>query len=46
LHRVALDISHPDPRRVLEAGAGVLADLRARDVLLGTRANWAGATKS
>jgi uncharacterized protein len=46
LHRVALDIAHPDPRRVLEAGAGVLADLRARDVLLGTRADWAGATKS
>jgi hypothetical protein len=37
LHRVALDIAHPDPQRVLAAGAGVLADLRARDVLLGTR---------
>jgi hypothetical protein len=37
LHRVARSIAHPDPRRVLEAGAGVLADLRARDVLLGTR---------
>lgn len=37
LHRVALGIAHPDPQHVLEAGAGVLADLRARDVLLGTR---------
>ena len=37
LHRVALGIAHPDPQRVREAGAGVLADLRARDVLLGTR---------
>jgi hypothetical protein len=37
LDRVALGIAHPDPQRVREAGAGVLADLRARDVLLGTR---------
>jgi uncharacterized protein len=37
LHDVARSIAHPDPQRVVEAGAGVLADLRARDVLLGTR---------
>lgn len=37
LHRIARSISHPDPRRVLEGGSGVLADLRARDVLLGTQ---------
>lgn len=37
LRRVARSIAHPDPERVVEAGAGVLADLRARDVLLGTR---------
>ena len=37
LHRVARSIAHPAPQRVLEAGAGVLADLRARDALLGTR---------
>lgn len=37
LHSVARSIAHPDPQRVLEAGAGVLADLRARGVLLGTR---------
>jgi hypothetical protein len=37
LHRIARSIAHPDPRRVLEGGNGVLADLRARDVLLGTR---------
>lgn len=37
LDRVARSIAHPDPQRVLEAGAGVLADLRARDALLGTR---------
>lgn len=37
LRRVALSIAHPDPQRVLEAGSAVLADLRARDVLLGTR---------
>lgn len=37
LQRVARSIAHPDPQRVLEAGAGVLADLRARDALLGTR---------
>ena len=37
LDRVALGIAHPDPQRVREAGAGVLADLRTRNVLLGTR---------
>jgi uncharacterized protein len=37
LRRVARSIAHPEPQRVVEAGAGVLADLRARDILLGTR---------
>lgn len=36
LQRIAKAIQHPDPQRVIEAGAGVLDDLRARDVLLGT----------
>jgi hypothetical protein len=35
LHRVARAIRHPDPQRVLAAGAEVLQDLRDRDVLLG-----------
>ena len=36
LQRVAEAIEHPDPRRVIEAGAGILTELRARDVVLGT----------
>jgi hypothetical protein len=37
LREVARHIAHPQPESVLHAGAGVLEDLRARDVLLGTR---------
>lgn len=37
LRRVADSIRHPDPERVISAGAEVLEDLRTRDVLLGTR---------
>lgn len=37
LRGVAAAIQHADPDRVLAAGAGVLADLRARDVVLGVR---------
>lgn len=39
LQHVAGSIAHPDPQRVVATGAGVLADLRARDVLLGTQPN-------
>lgn len=39
LERVAEAIGHPDPSKVIAAGAAVLEDLRARDVLLGTRPN-------
>ena len=38
LQRVAKAIGHPDPQRVLAAGAQVLADLRERDVVLGVGA--------
>jgi hypothetical protein len=37
LERVAADIGHRRPDRLIRAGADVLADLRRRDVLLGTR---------
>ena len=37
LESVAADIGHPDPARVVAAGAGLLADLRERGVILGTR---------
>lgn len=37
LERIAADIRHPDPARVLAAGADLLADFRERDVILGTR---------
>ena len=37
LERVAEAIGHPDPSKVLAAGAAVLEDLRERDILLGTR---------
>ncbi|MFA9461524.1 DNA-binding domain-containing protein [Thiohalorhabdus sp. Cl-TMA] len=36
LRRVAGEIGHHDPERVVAAGADILADLRDRDVLLGT----------
>jgi hypothetical protein len=37
LTRIAVEISHPRPRQLLDAGAIILNDLRARDVILGTR---------
>jgi hypothetical protein len=37
LRRIAAELRHPDPGLVEQAGAGVLADLRRRDVVLGTR---------
>lgn len=37
LQEVARAIRHPQPERVVDAGASVLADLRKRDVILGTR---------
>lgn len=37
LQWVAKAIGHPDPAKVIAAGAAVLQDLRERDVLLGTR---------
>lgn len=42
LQRVAKAIGHPDPQRVLAAGAQVLEDLRERDVVLGVGAGDAG----
>ena len=38
LETVAAESAHPNPARVLEAGAALLADLRARGALLGTAA--------
>jgi hypothetical protein len=37
LSRIATEMGHPQPQAVLEAGAATLADLRERDILLGTR---------
>ena len=37
LQSIATAIGHPDPDRVVAAGADLLADLRDRDVILGTR---------
>jgi hypothetical protein len=37
LEDIAAALSHPDPRVVVQGGLGVLEDLRARDVVLGTR---------
>jgi hypothetical protein len=37
LERLAADIGHPDPERVVTHGAELLADFMARDILLGTR---------
>jgi hypothetical protein len=37
LAAIAAELSHPAPHRVVAAGARMLADLRRRDVILGTR---------
>lgn len=37
LEQVALRLQHPEPQRVVAAGANLLDDLRRRDILLGTR---------
>jgi hypothetical protein len=37
LQSIATAIGHPDPDRVVAAGADLLADLRDRGVILGTR---------
>lgn len=37
LHRIALEMQHPQPRCVIDAGARLLDDLRSRDIVLGTR---------
>ncbi len=37
LERIAAELHHPDPAQVVAFGAGLLDDLRARGVILGTR---------
>ena len=37
LTQVAATIGHPEPERVIAAGADLLTDLKNKDVLLGTR---------
>lgn len=37
LRRVAVELNHPQPEQVMEAGRAILASLRERDILLGTR---------
>jgi hypothetical protein len=37
LTRVAATIGHPEPERVITAGADLLTDLKNKDVLLGTK---------
>lgn len=37
LQRIADELAHPQPEAVLDEGARILADLRARDIVLGTR---------
>lgn len=38
LERIALELAHPDPDAVVSGGLEILERLRARDVILGTRA--------
>lgn len=38
LETIAAELKHPDPNVVIEGGRKILADLAARDILLGTRA--------
>lgn len=37
LLRIAAELQHPDPEQIVEAGRGMLAGLRERDIILGTR---------
>lgn len=37
LVQIATELQHPEPQQVLAAGRGILAGLRERDILLGTR---------
>ncbi|MFY9973562.1 MAG: putative DNA-binding domain-containing protein [Chromatiaceae bacterium] len=37
LERIAAELRHPDPTQVITFGAGLLDDLRARGIILGTR---------
>lgn len=37
LLRIALELTHPQPQAVIDEGGRILGDLRARDILLGTR---------
>jgi hypothetical protein len=37
LTQIAMELQHPRPREVLHSGAAILKDLRARDIVLGTR---------
>ncbi len=37
LLQIAAELQHPDPEQIVEAGRGMLAGLRERDILLGTR---------
>ena len=37
LLRVAAELQHPDPEAVIAEGARIFAQLRERDILLGTR---------
>lgn len=37
LEAIAAELGHPDPQTVIAGGAEILADLRRRDILLGTR---------
>lgn len=37
LLRIAAEMQHPEPEQIVRFGAPMLADLRARDILLGTR---------
>lgn len=37
LQRIAVELQHPQPDAVVQAGAETLKDLRTRDILLGTR---------
>ncbi|MCF7985806.1 MAG: putative DNA-binding domain-containing protein [Thiohalocapsa sp.] len=37
LQTIAAELAHPDPEKVLAAGQALLEDLRARDIILGSR---------